>query len=52
MPLYEYKCTKCKKKYELLHGYNVEPVCEKCGRKLKRLISQTSFILKGDGWTR
>jgi predicted nucleic acid-binding Zn ribbon protein len=24
--------------------------CEKCGGQVRRLISQTSFVLKGSGW--
>jgi predicted nucleic acid-binding Zn ribbon protein len=24
--------------------------CEKCGGHVRRLISQTSFVLKGSGW--
>ncbi len=24
--------------------------CEKCGGQVRRLISQTSFVLKGGGW--
>ncbi len=60
MPLYEYKCEKCGVHIEKLQGINDEPlkVCDKkiepknksCGGELKKMISQTSFQLKGGGW--
>lgn len=52
MPIYEYRCAKCKKNFELLQKISDEPraACPKCGKKAKRLISQTSFLLKGGGW--
>jgi len=52
MPIYEYRCKGCKKDFELLQKITDEPLatCPKCGKKVKRLISQTSFTLKGGGW--
>jgi len=52
MPIYEYECKKCKDQFEITQGVNDEPLtkCEKCGGELKKLISQSSFILKGSGW--
>jgi putative FmdB family regulatory protein len=52
MPIYEYKCEKCKREIELFQKISDPPdkyKCE-CGGKLKRLISNSSFILKGTGW--
>jgi len=52
MPIYEYKCTKCNKQFELNRKIT-DPLlteCKVCGGKLKKLISSTSFILKGSGW--
>lgn len=51
MPLYEYRCDKCNTIVEILQRIGEEtPLCKKCNTKLKKIISTTSFILKGDGW--
>ena len=52
MPIYEYQCTKCNKKSEVMQKISDEPltVCSECGGELKKLITSTSFVLKGDGW--
>lgn len=52
MPIYEYKCTKCNKKFEVMQKISSDPlkVCESCGGELKKLITNTSFVLKGTGW--
>jgi len=51
MPIYEFECSKCDDIQEILLGINEKPPkkCE-CGGKLKKLISLSSFQLKGDGW--
>jgi putative FmdB family regulatory protein len=53
MPVYEYACEKCGHEFEASQRITDEPikVCPKCrARRVKRLISQTSFVLKGSGW--
>ncbi|MCP4676000.1 MAG: zinc ribbon domain-containing protein [Deltaproteobacteria bacterium] len=53
MPIYEYHCNACDHEFEVMQKITEGPIrkCEKCGRlKAKRMISQTSFILKGSGW--
>jgi putative FmdB family regulatory protein len=53
MPIYEYTCAKCDNEFEVEQRITDEPVktCPACrSRKVKRLISQTSFVLKGGGW--
>ncbi len=52
MPIREYKCTKCSNITEVIQNINENPLefCPKCGGKLEKLISNTSFILKGSGW--
>ena len=53
MPVYEYACEKCKHEFEAEQRISDDPikVCPKCkARKVKRLISRTSFVLKGSGW--
>ena len=52
MPFYEYECTKCNHHTEIFQRISDKPVtkCEKCSGKMKKLISQSSFHLKGSGW--
>lgn len=53
MPIYEYGCDNCGKLTEVLQKLSDPPPerCEHCGSKrLKRVMSRTSFQLKGDGW--
>ena len=53
MPIYEYACEKCQHEFEVEQRITDDPVrtCPECrSRKVKRLISQTSFVLKGSGW--
>jgi putative FmdB family regulatory protein len=52
MPIYEYRCEKCGKEFEEWQKFS-DPaidVCRDCGGKATRLISQSSFVLKGTGW--
>ena len=53
MPIYEYRCTECHHEMEAVQRISADPLltCPQCGQDaLKRLISQTSFVLKGGGW--
>ncbi|MBN2687158.1 MAG: zinc ribbon domain-containing protein [Deltaproteobacteria bacterium] len=52
MPIYEYRCTKCGNEFEQFQSITDEtiPKCAACKGKAKRLISQSSFHLKGSGW--
>ncbi|MBI9073839.1 MAG: zinc ribbon domain-containing protein [Desulfatibacillum sp.] len=52
MPIYEYECTECGKTLEALQKFSEEPLttCEFCSGKLRKLISNSSFHLKGTGW--
>lgn len=53
MPIYEYRCEACGQEFEELQKISDPPlsVCRKCGKpELRRLISKTSFQLKGGGW--
>ncbi len=52
MPLYEYRCSKCGKKFELLRKFSDPPVTvhAECGGHVERLISAPAFHLKGHGW--
>jgi putative FmdB family regulatory protein len=51
MPIYEYQCLKCGV-FEATQRITDKPLakCPTCKSKVKRLISNTSFQLKGSGW--
>ena len=51
MPIYEYQCPKCGT-FETTQRIT-EPAlkrCPTCKSKVERIISATSFVLKGSGW--
>jgi putative FmdB family regulatory protein len=53
MPTYEYRCGKCGHEFEREQRITEEPLkrCPSCrAGSVKRLISATSFVLKGGGW--
>jgi putative FmdB family regulatory protein len=53
MPTYEYLCRACDHEFEREQRITDPKVrtCPKCKkRRVERLISQTSFVLKGGGW--
>ena len=52
MPIYEYQCTKCGEVFEAFQKITDEPLsqCKFCQAKVEKLISQSSFQLKGSGW--
>lgn len=52
MPIYEYSCAKCGKTIEVIQKFSDKPLKkhEKCGGTLSKLISASSFHLKGTGW--
>jgi putative FmdB family regulatory protein len=51
MPIYEYQCQKCGT-FEINQRIteNALRKCPTCRGKVKKLISNTSFQLKGTGW--
>ena len=52
MPIYEYRCEKCGKVFEVLQRFSDAPVKvhEACGGEVEKLISHSAFQLKGSGW--
>lgn len=52
MPIYEYECKKCGEIKEVMQKFSDRPLakCGNCSGKLQKLISQSSFHLKGTGW--
>jgi len=52
MPIYEYECKKCGHQTEAMQKFSDPPIaeCEMCHGKMKKLISPSTFHLKGTGW--
>ena len=52
MPIYEYECKKCGQIKEVFQKFSDKPLtrCKQCSGKLHKLISHSSFHLKGTGW--
>jgi putative FmdB family regulatory protein len=52
MPLYEYRCSTCGNKFEVLQKFSDAPLKKHqgCGGKVEKLISASGFQLKGSGW--
>ena len=54
MPIYEYECRSCGKTVDVLQKVSdpAPAVCSACGApsSLERVVSRTSFVLKGGGW--
>jgi putative FmdB family regulatory protein len=52
MPLYEYECDKCGAHLEVLQRMDEKPLarCTKCRGKVHKVVSRSSFQLKGGGW--
>lgn len=52
MPVYEYECDSCGKVFEVQQRMADAPLtdCPECEGKLKKVVSMSSFQLKGGGW--
>ena len=52
MPIYEYTCRKCGAHLEVMQKISDKPLSRhaRCGGRLAKEWSQTSFQLKGSGW--
>ncbi len=53
MPIYEYKCNECEAVFEEIQKFSDAPIdiCRHCNStEVEKLISQSSFVLKGGGW--
>lgn len=53
MPIYEYQCSACNKKLEILQKIS-DPVLTQCPSckedKLRKMVTAAAFRLKGGGW--
>ena len=57
MPKYLYYCEECKEIFEVMQKITdkeltSKPNCDKKDCSVVKIISRTSFVLKGDGWYR
>ena len=52
MPIYEYLCQSCGKKFEVIQKFSDEPltVHPECGGSVEKLISTSALQFKGSGW--
>ena len=51
MPIYNLQCLKCEYEFELIQKIGASnPECPECRGETRRLISKSSFRLRGEGW--
>lgn len=52
MPLYEYECHGCGKRFEVLQKFSDEPLKThpECGGEVDRVLSPPALQFKGSGW--
>jgi putative FmdB family regulatory protein len=52
VPIYEYQCSQCGEVFEVFQKITDEPLvqCRFCRGRVEKLISHSSFQLKGSGW--
>jgi putative FmdB family regulatory protein len=52
MPIYEYECSSCCNVFEVFQRMTEDPLtsCPDCSGPVKKLVSMSSFKLKGGGW--
>jgi putative FmdB family regulatory protein len=52
MPIYEYQCTKCNDRTEVIQKFTDPPyaTCDKCGGEVRKLMSAPAIQFKGSGF--
>jgi len=52
MPMYEYECLSCKKRFEIIQKFSDEPAseCPSCKGEVRKLLSAPAIKFKGSGW--
>jgi putative FmdB family regulatory protein len=53
MPLYEYQCDDCGKRFERIRKFSDPPLdepCPTCGGPIRKLLSSPAIQFKGKGW--
>jgi putative FmdB family regulatory protein len=54
VPIYEYVCTSCGKRIDVVHGIHASgpAVCEVCGGAMRKALSAPAIHFKGSGWAK
>ena len=54
MPTYQYACTECGDRSEVVQRFTDDPltVCSACGGKLRKVFSPVGIVFKGSGFYR
>ena len=54
MPTYEYACTECGDRLEVVQRFSDDPltVCAACGGRLRKVFSPVGIVFKGSGFYR
>lgn len=54
MPTYQYACTECGDRSEVVQRFSDDPltVCSACGGKLRKIFSPVGIVFKGSGFYR
>ena len=55
MPLYDYDCANCGRRFEVIHGVHADPpaACPLCGGgPVKKAIQAPAVHFKGSGWAK
>jgi putative FmdB family regulatory protein len=54
MPIYDYVCSQCGHRTEVMHGIHAEgpTTCEVCGGALKKALSPPAIVFRGTGWAK
>ena len=52
MPIYEYQCTQCNERHEIIQRFSDAPLthCPQCGGDMKKLVSSPAIQFKGSGF--
>ena len=52
MPIYEYQCSQCKERHEVIQRFSDAPMshCPSCGGDVKKLPSSPAIQFKGSGF--
>jgi putative FmdB family regulatory protein len=52
VPIYEYRCQKCRHTFEKIQKFSDAPVkkCPECGGPVEKLLSPSTVQFKGSGW--
>jgi len=51
VPRYEYRCKKCNKSFDVIHGINDKvDECKFCGSEVRRVFHPVGIVFKGSGF--